>query len=63
MLFTVVTVLVALAIVVYEYLTWQFDYWTKRNLPGPKPKPLLGNFPSMILGKRNVVYDYNDIYK
>ena len=48
---------------IYQYLTWHFGYWKKRNVVGPKPLPLLGSLPNNILRKRNVTYDVQDIYK
>ncbi|KAH8401409.1 hypothetical protein KR009_005314 [Drosophila setifemur] len=46
----------------YVAMTWNFDYWRKRNVPGPKPKLLTGNYPNLYTFKRNVIYDLNDIY-
>ena len=25
-----------------RYLTWNFGFWEKRGIPGPKPYPLVG---------------------
>jgi hypothetical protein len=58
-----ISIVVALAIILYEYLVWSFDYWTKRGVPGPRPQVLLGNIPNFIMGKKNVVYDYDKIYR
>jgi hypothetical protein len=63
MLILISTILVVVVIAIYEYLVWQFDYFEKRDVPGPKPRALLGNIPNMILQNRNVTYDYDEIYK
>lgn len=47
----------------YVYLTWHFDYWIKRKIPGPKPRVLYGTFPGTIDGKRNFIYDLDEIYR
>ncbi|KAM7349839.1 putative cytochrome P450 28d1 [Cochliomyia hominivorax] len=49
--------------VLYIYLTWHFDYWIKRQIPGPKPKPLFGTFPGMVNAKRNFIYDLDEVYR
>lgn len=58
-----VGVLSILAVVFYLYLTWKFDYWVKRGVNGPKPKPLFGNFPGIVTSRRNFVYELDDVYK
>ncbi|XP_058807993.1 cytochrome P450 6k1-like [Phymastichus coffea] len=50
--------LVALLYVVYHLLTWNFDYWEKRQVVGPKPKPLYGTFEDITLES---VHDVNYI--
>ncbi|XP_055612267.1 probable cytochrome P450 28a5 [Uranotaenia lowii] len=47
----------------YLYLVWNFDYWTKRNVPGPKPLPFLGNFPSFFLRNQHSLEEIDEIYR
>uniref|UniRef100_A0A182T2Q0 Cytochrome P450 n=1 Tax=Anopheles maculatus TaxID=74869 RepID=A0A182T2Q0_9DIPT len=61
-MFVTVTLLVTAVTFVYVYLTWYSNYWTKRNVPGPSPRVLLGNFPSFILRHRSFVEDFQEIY-
>ena len=39
--------------IVYKYLSWNFDFWKKRGVAGPKPKVPFGNFGDLILQKRS----------
>jgi len=52
-----------LAGLVYTAMTWNFNYWRKRQVPGPKPKLITGNYPNLYTMKRNTIYDLNDIYE
>lgn len=52
-----------LLIILYIYLIWNFNYWKKCGINGPKPNLLFGNVPNCILLKRNPVYDVHDIYR
>lgn len=55
--------LVVLSLILYYYLTRNFDFWEKRNVPGPEPIPLFGNFKDVDLGRIHysdqckVIYD------
>ncbi|ALC48654.1 Cyp28a5, partial [Drosophila busckii] len=49
--------------VFYVFMTWNFDYWRKRGVPGPKPNLFTGNYPHMYTMKRHASYDLEDIYK
>lgn len=48
---------------VYLYLSWNFDYWTKRGVKSPKAKLLLGNLPNAVLRKESLVTDYGKLYE
>ncbi|KAH8404856.1 hypothetical protein KR222_006254 [Zaprionus bogoriensis] len=54
--------LVALLVLVYVFLVWNFNYWRKRGIKSAKAWPFFGSFPSLFTQKRNVVYDINDLY-
>lgn len=54
--------ILALVLLIYVYLTWNFDYWSKRGVPSAKAKVLLGNLPNIILRKKNLKYDFDKIY-
>lgn len=42
---------VALLLFLYYYLTADYDFWKKRNVQGPRPIPIFGNYKDVILGK------------
>ncbi|EDW88952.2 uncharacterized protein Dyak_GE25311 [Drosophila yakuba] len=50
-------------VLVYVFLTWNFDYWRKRGIETAESWPFVGSFPSMFTKKRNVAYDIDDIYQ
>ncbi|KAL5286627.1 hypothetical protein ACFFRR_007943 [Megaselia abdita] len=57
-------VLIALiAALFYVYFTWNFDYWKKRGVEGPKPKPFIGSYPGMFSKTTHMVDDYERIYR
>ncbi|XP_055371663.1 probable cytochrome P450 28d1 [Condylostylus longicornis] len=62
-LISIIIFLVSLPILFYLYFTWNFNYWKKRGVNGPEPKFLVGTFPSSYKGDRNIIYDFEDIYK
>ncbi|KAL7036966.1 hypothetical protein ACKWTF_009019 [Chironomus riparius] len=55
-------ILVLLLSLVYIYLTWNFDYWTKRGVLSLKARVLLGDLPNGLLKTENVIYDIGKIY-
>ncbi|CAD7092564.1 unnamed protein product [Hermetia illucens] len=48
---------------IYVFLVYNFNYWKKRGVDGPKPRPLFGNFPSILSQSRHLTYDVDDIYR
>lgn len=46
----------------YFYLVKNFDYWKKRNVPGPKPKLFVGNFPSIYNRKISYSDELQEMY-
>ena len=50
-------------IIIIAYLTWNFNYWKNRNVPGPKPRILSGTFPGSFSRKKPIPYEYDEIYK
>lgn len=53
----------AIAGLIYYYMTVHFKRFKKLGIPGPTPKFPYGNMKSMMTQKRNMVYDYDDIYQ
>ncbi|XP_055612265.1 probable cytochrome P450 28a5 [Uranotaenia lowii] len=62
MLCTLTGILVGTALVIYWFLTWNFNHWKKAGINGPKPKLLFGNLPNVLAQKRHVFYDYQKLY-
>lgn len=58
-----VYILSGLGILFYVFMTWNFEYWKKRKVPGPPPRFLLGNLPSFVTQKEFVAYEVDRLYK
>lgn len=63
MLIFVLGIVLSLFAIINIYLTWNFNYWTKRGVPGPKPLPLFGSFKGSFLQKVNQLDEIDKIYK
>lgn len=63
MLFILLLCVLTIFVLLYLFLTWNFNYWTKQGVPGPKPTVLIGSFPGVFTQKENIVYDIDRIYK
>lgn len=63
MLFTILSVIVGLLLLIYVFLTWNFNYWKERGIKSPKPKPFVGNFPSVFTQKQHLAMDVKEIYE
>ncbi|KAH8341314.1 hypothetical protein KR059_002579 [Drosophila kikkawai] len=48
---------------IYRFLTWNFDHWRKKGIRTAPTWPLVGSFPSIFTRRRNIAYDYDDIYE
>lgn len=62
MFLTIFLVLCTL-VILYVYLVWNFNYWKKRRVPGPKPVTLMGSFPGTFFQKKHIVDEIDEIYK
>lgn len=58
-----VYLIIAIIVLFYVFMTWNFNYWSKRGVPGPKAIILLGDLPNGIFRKEHVAYDFKRIYK
>ncbi|XP_046803038.1 probable cytochrome P450 28a5 [Lucilia cuprina] len=62
MLLITLWLLLAVIFVIYIFLIWNFNYWKRHDVNGPKPEIIFGNLPSAITKKRHFMYDLWDIY-
>lgn len=60
---TTLALLALIALLGYGFLTWNYGYWRKRKVPGPKPAILTGNYPNLFTMKQHSTCDLNEIYK
>ncbi|KAG4074819.1 hypothetical protein HA402_014373 [Bradysia odoriphaga] len=49
----------------YLYLTWNFDYWERRGVVGPRPRPYVGTFPKTALLDKssNYINETSEIFR
>lgn len=49
----------------YLYLTWNFDYWKRRGVVGPRPRPYVGTFPKTALLDKssNYISETSEIFR
>lgn len=49
----------------YLYLTWNFDYWKRRGVVGPRPRPYVGTFPKTALLDKssNYINETSEIFR
>ncbi|XP_055695017.1 probable cytochrome P450 28a5 [Lutzomyia longipalpis] len=45
------------------FWTWNFRYWQKRGIPGPKPSLIYGNTKSLVADKVSVAYEFDKFYR
>jgi len=62
-IFVTLILLSTVIALVYLYLTWNFNFWKKRGINGPKPKIFYGTQPNAITQKLNMIYDVIEHYK
>ncbi|KAI8126815.1 putative cytochrome P450 28d1 [Lucilia cuprina] len=62
MLLITLWLLLAVIFFIYIFLIWNFNYWKRHDVNGPKPEIIFGNLPSAITKKRHFMYDLWDIY-
>ncbi|KAL1132417.1 hypothetical protein AAG570_010372 [Ranatra chinensis] len=62
MLFDLALVCVTLGIILYLWLTWNYDYWKKCGVQFLKPSLFFGNVKDVILMKHNIGIIYDKFY-
>lgn len=63
MLLLIVTVLVFILSLSYWFMVWNFNYWKRLGVKGPRPSILFGNFPSQLARKYHMAHDVRNIYE
>ncbi|CAH0587992.1 unnamed protein product [Chrysodeixis includens] len=61
-IFYIPITVIALCAALYFYFTRTFNYWKKRNVPGPEPTALFGNFKESALRRKNIGLVVQDLY-
>lgn len=44
-------------------MVWNFNYWKRLGVKGPRPRVLFGNFPNQFARKKHMAYDLRNIYE
>ena len=52
----------AFFIIVYKCLSWNYDFWKKRGVPGPKPTVPFGNYGDVVFQRRSAPHLLMDLY-
>ncbi|EZA59932.1 Cytochrome P450 6a2 [Ooceraea biroi] len=60
--FEILCACLVILLLLYYYVTYEFDYWTSRRVNGPKPVPFFGNTKNFILGKMCMGDVFKSIY-
>lgn len=47
----------------YWIWTWNFSYWSRRGIPGPRPSVIYGNTKSFLSNSSSYVLELEEIYK
>ncbi|XP_026331571.1 cytochrome P450 6B2-like, partial [Hyposmocoma kahamanoa] len=55
-------VVLGLICVLYLFSTWNFNYWKKKNVAGPKPLPLFGNIVQSAFRQKYIGEEIKEIY-
>ncbi|XP_073830368.1 probable cytochrome P450 28c1 [Musca autumnalis] len=63
MLYFLLIIFTCLSFLIYLFLIWNFDHWQNRNVRAPRPYPLFGSFPNLLLRRQHFADDLCDIYK
>ncbi|CAH0559421.1 unnamed protein product [Brassicogethes aeneus] len=59
----IVVLLIFVVTLLYFLHKRTFEYWKKRNVPGPKPTFLVGHIGESLFGKKSLGDCFSDIYK
>lgn len=64
-MFPFLYVIFGIGVILYLYLTWNFDYWKRRGVAGPQPRPYVGTFPktAMLDKSSNYISETSEIFR
>lgn len=58
-----ITIVLVLVILVFIWLRWNYSFWKRKNVKGPEPMFLFGNFWSVFAMKKYIGVAITDWYK
>ncbi|XP_026325916.1 cytochrome P450 6B5-like [Hyposmocoma kahamanoa] len=62
MFFCVSFLVLGFICIFYLFSTWNFNYWKKKNVAGPKPLPLFGNIVQSAFRQKYIGEEIKEIY-
>jgi hypothetical protein len=63
MILLILSVIFAIFGSAWIWVIFRFKYFVRRQIPGPKPSFPYGNTKDGYEGKRNIVYDIDEIFQ
>uniref|UniRef100_T1H1J0 Cytochrome P450 n=1 Tax=Megaselia scalaris TaxID=36166 RepID=T1H1J0_MEGSC len=58
-----ILLIISIFILVITYLSWNYNYWKKRGVNGPRPVLVFGNFPKTGRGEAHMIYEIDKYYQ
>lgn len=62
LIFPLILIAVAFALAI-AFLSWNYNYWKKRGVDGPRPVLIFGNFPKTGKGEAHMIYELDRYYQ
>lgn len=63
MFLIVISIIFGLFGLLYLWFKVSYGHFQRRGIPGPSPAFPYGNLPNGIFLKRNIIYDWDDLYQ